>query len=361
MENAIVKIKASDYGLEETQAQEIAQTFAPILNKATELELRYNEIINLPRTKENVVKFKALRKEYQDSRIGMDECHAKVKRYWLNGSKFVDAFKTIYTATAGEKEKKLKEAEDFEKLEAQRLKNELFEKRRAELDAVSPDIIISTPIADMSEEAWQIFVTGVIQQRKIKEEAEAKAKEEAERKRIEEAEEKARMKAENDRLVELRKNEEAVKEKNAKRLQAIKKYLPYGNDLDLTRLHEYEDEHFELLIQTRKEKYDEAEKRQAELEADKLKLKQEQAKLEDEKKIAREKTEAEARKAELEKHRAITGSDAFKWLNYLNKLSQIEKPALTGEAHKARLENLSAVLKNMVERAEYENKTGYQK
>jgi len=122
MTTEIVKINASDYGLEETKAQEIKAMFVPMLNKMDELEVQYNDILKRPIDPETCQMASDLRKSYVKTRTGTDEIHKKLKAFYLNGGRFVDAFKNAQLFASGEKEKTLKAIEDhFENQEKERL------------------------------------------------------------------------------------------------------------------------------------------------------------------------------------------------------------------------------------------------
>ena len=124
MTNEIVKINASDYGLEESKAAEIEAMFLPMLAKMTELENEYNDILKLPIETETCQMAKDLRLSYVKIRTGTAEIHKKAKEFYLNGGRFVDGWKNAKLFASGEKEKTLKNIEDhFENQERERLEN----------------------------------------------------------------------------------------------------------------------------------------------------------------------------------------------------------------------------------------------
>ena len=57
MSTDLVKINASDYGLEESKAKEIEALFTPMLAKMSELENDYNDILT-PKRKQNLPRIK---------------------------------------------------------------------------------------------------------------------------------------------------------------------------------------------------------------------------------------------------------------------------------------------------------------
>lgn len=121
MTTELVKINASDYGLEESKAAEIKAMFLPMLNKMDELETHYNDILKQEINPETCQMAKDLRMVYVKTRTGTADIHKKMKAFYLAGGRYVDAFKNIQEAASGEKEKTLKAIEDhFENMERER-------------------------------------------------------------------------------------------------------------------------------------------------------------------------------------------------------------------------------------------------
>lgn len=121
-ETQLIKIKASDYGLEESKAKEIEALFIPMLSKMSELENEYNDILQNEINPETCQRAHDLRSAYVKIRTGTAEIHKKAKEFYLNGGRFVDGWKNAQLFASGEKENTLKAIENhFENQEHDRL------------------------------------------------------------------------------------------------------------------------------------------------------------------------------------------------------------------------------------------------
>ena len=213
MTNEIVKINASDYGLEETKANEIKSMFVPMLTKMDELEVQYNDILKREIDPETCQMAKDLRLAYVRTRTGTEKIHKDLKAFYLNGGRFVDAFKNTQAFASGEKEKTLKAIEDhFENQERERL-----EKLRTErLELLQPYTEIE-PLAlgHMEQTVFDNYLTGV----KLAHEQRIAAEKKAEEDRLA-AIEAERVKQEKIRLDNVRLQKEA---KERERLMAAER------------------------------------------------------------------------------------------------------------------------------------------
>lgn len=216
-EKSLVKINASDYGLEESKASEIEAMFTPMLSKMSELEKDFNDILKLPINHETCKMAKELRLAYVKVRTGTAAIHKQLKDFYLKGGRFVDAFKNTQEFASGEKEKTLKAIEDhFENLERERT-----EKLRIDrLELLKPYTEIEPlGLGHMQEDVFNNYLIGVKLALKQKLEAEKKAEEEriaiieAEKKRQEEIiQENIRLKEqaeERERLAEIERKKQA--------------------------------------------------------------------------------------------------------------------------------------------------------
>ena len=215
MTNELVKINASDYGLEETKAAEIEAMFLPMLAKMTELEVQYNEVLKQEINPETCQMAKDLRMSYVKTRTGTADIHKNLKAFYLNGGRFVDAWKNTQLFAASEKEKTLKDIEDhFENQERERL-----EKLRTErLELLKPYTEIE-PLAlgHMQQDVFDNYLTGV----KIAHESKLAAEKKAEEDRI--AKEKAEAEArELQRLENIRLKEEAIEKEHLAEIERKK-------------------------------------------------------------------------------------------------------------------------------------------
>lgn len=131
----LIKINASDYGLEETKAKEIAELFKPMLDTMESFEDEFNDILKLPLSLETCGKAKELRLKYVKVRTGTSKIHKDLKQFYLQGGRFVDGFKNAQVFASNSKETKLMEIENhFEIKEKKRLEDERIAKAKAEVE-----------------------------------------------------------------------------------------------------------------------------------------------------------------------------------------------------------------------------------
>lgn len=123
MTTEIVKIKASDFGLEESKGEEITKGLSTILAEREVLQEEYNKCIVLEITEENIPMFKSLRLRIRDNRTkGIEVWHKNNKAYFLAGGNFVDAIKRKEIEENERMEERLLDAEKFfENQEKERL------------------------------------------------------------------------------------------------------------------------------------------------------------------------------------------------------------------------------------------------
>lgn len=177
MTNEIVKIKASDYGLEESKAAEIEAMFLPMLAKMKELEKEFNHILKLPIEPETCQMAKDLRLSYVKIRTGTAAIHKSAKDFYLKGGRFVDGWKNAQEFASGEKEEVLKNIENhFERIEAER-KAKLKDDRAALIQPYVEDVN-TFMLGEMTDHAFDILLSGAKSQYEARIAAEKKAEEE---------------------------------------------------------------------------------------------------------------------------------------------------------------------------------------
>lgn len=176
MTTEIVKVNASDYGIEESRAKEVEAVFTPMLQKMVELEEEYNQVLKLELTNETCQKAGDLRRKYVKVRTGTAEIHKKAKAFYLNGGRFIDGWKNAQLFVSQEKEETLEKIEKhFENQERER-KAKLREERAALIAPYVEDTSLLI-LAEMTEEAFNIMLAGAKSQYELKIAAEKKAEE----------------------------------------------------------------------------------------------------------------------------------------------------------------------------------------
>lgn len=172
----IVKVNASEYGLEESKALEVSQMFKPMLDKMVELETQFNDLVVLERTKENCALAKELRMSYVKVRTGTAAIHKDLKDFYLKGGRFVDAWKNTQIAASQGKEAKLKEIEDhFFNIEKEKI-NKIAIERTEMLNKYGVDIV-PKDIGYMEQPIWDNLLAGAKHTYDLRIEAERKEEE----------------------------------------------------------------------------------------------------------------------------------------------------------------------------------------
>jgi len=186
----IQHVKPEEFGLEAKEAKTIQDMFQPMLDKMVDLEKDYNKIVKKKITEDTIKEAKQLLKEYKKVRIGTSKIHAKMKSYFLKGGRFVDNWKNLQIRTAGHKEDRLREIANYHKIQEDKRKEELKNKRLEILEtyAIMPDgSEIQMPseesLKTMTDEVFKAYRFGLAiksdeMRKKIKKEEEAKKEEE---------------------------------------------------------------------------------------------------------------------------------------------------------------------------------------
>lgn len=180
--NEIVKINASDYGIESSKAKDIEAMFSPMLKKMKELEAEYNDIVQQPITEQLCVEARILRLKYVKTRTETADIHKKMKAFYLRGGRLVDDWKNAQRETSQEIEAVLGKIEKHYEIMEQERKEALKDKREALLQPFTD--ILPAGLSVMTDEVFDNYLTGVKVAHQARIEAEKKA--EAERKEQEE-------------------------------------------------------------------------------------------------------------------------------------------------------------------------------
>jgi hypothetical protein len=176
----VVVPQASEYGIEETKAREIAAVFTPMLEQLKAYEVEYNRIIKAEPSKENSKEARELRLKMVKSRTVMTKEHKILKEFYIKGGQFVDGMKKAYEFGTHSLEEKLEDREKyFENLEKERKEN-IRLTRLAEIKEFEGTEPIG--LAEMEDEQFNTYMIGVKATFEARKEAEAKAAKEQEEK-----------------------------------------------------------------------------------------------------------------------------------------------------------------------------------
>ncbi len=339
MSTAIVKINGADYGLEESKAKQISDMFKPMLDEMVSLEKEYNEIAKLDMSRETCAKAKELRLKYVYVRTGTDKIHKELKRFYLDGGRFVDGWKTAQIHASSGIEGKLKDIEKhYENIEIERV--ETLQKSRALL--LTPYIeeeLIPTTLGTMSEDIFSNFLTGTKTNHQAKIDAEKKVENERIAKEKADKEERERIEKENALLKKQAEEAEAAKRLAQEKHQAeaklaAEKAAELKKELD-AKLQKVKDE------EERKRKQAEAVAKEAEAIAKKA-SDELAAKKAEEEKIAKEKAD------ELETF--LNRNDEEKVKDLINDLVQLKtKYEFKSKKNQQMYENVHARIDSVIE------------
>ena len=121
--NTELQINPKEFGLEEKQANEIANGLKTILTEREQLIETYENVIKLEITEDSLSTFKELRLQLRDNRTkGIESWKKTNKAYFLAGGNFVQAIYNKEKAVNERMEEKLMSAEKhFENIEIERL------------------------------------------------------------------------------------------------------------------------------------------------------------------------------------------------------------------------------------------------
>lgn len=222
-----VTIKAEDYGLEKSKANELTVGLKIVKAERELLIKEFESVSKLELTQKNLPVFKKLRLAIVKNRTqGIDKWHKTNKEFFLTGGKFVDAIKNKERAINEQMEEKLMDAEKhFENLEKERI--EKLNNKRIKLVRPYLDEVDNLFLADMEDDVFDAYLLT----KKNNHEAIVKADKEREEARLmaieEEKAEQERIRLEN---IQLRKEAEEKEKQLSERSEKLRPYIKFIRD-----------------------------------------------------------------------------------------------------------------------------------
>lgn len=333
-ENKLIKIDATEFGIEQSKANVILAAFEPSQVKMAELEPEYLEVIALP-LEDPMTELKAadLLKKYVKIRTGRNAVHKQEKDFFLNAGRFVDKIKNLGNAETEKREEKLEAIKNhYANLEKARIaalaasRNE----RLKQFDFDGSQMNLGT----MEENVWVSFLAGTELSYNQKKAEEKRLSEEKAAKEKAEAEERERVRIENERL----KAEAAEREKQlAAEREAARKEQ---ERLEAIRL--AEQKKADELLEAQRKAAEAKAKKEKEIADAKLKAEREakekleaelRAKQEAERK-AEEAKQAEIKAQKAAEAKAAKAPDKDKLTNWVRGFSAPNNPVLKSEESK---------------------------
>jgi colicin import membrane protein len=205
-------IKAEDFGLEITKANELTSGLEIVKSERDLLIEEFNEVAKLEVTQDNLPKFRNLRLKIVENRTqGINKWHKATKNFFLTGGRFVDAIKNKEILINEQMESKLMDAEKhFENLEKSRL--DALQNERVLLLSEFLEDAGERELSSMDQDVWESYLATKKQAYLDVIAAEAKAEEERVAKELAEKAEQDRIRKENEQLkAEALKREEQAK------------------------------------------------------------------------------------------------------------------------------------------------------
>ena len=173
----IVKINPAEFGLEESKAAQIEAQFKPMLEKMTELEKEYNEIVALSEEDTSAAeRAKALRLKYVKVRTGTAEIHKNQKAFFLAGGRFVDGWKNAQLFASQGIEERLSLIENRAEIKEKERVAQVQKEREDALKAYGVENAETLSLGLMSDQVWTNFLSGTKTAFEAKVAAEEKAK-----------------------------------------------------------------------------------------------------------------------------------------------------------------------------------------
>lgn len=195
MENTIIQINPTDYGLTSETAANIAAQFKPMLDKMTELEDEFNRVAAMPLGEPSTEQAaKILLQQYVKVRTGTAAIHKEQKDFYLKGGRFVDGWKNAQLFASQGKEDALQKIVNHRAIMEQKRIDKLQAER---IELVSPYVedLTGLDLGRMPQDVFDAYLS-------------AKVKAHEDRIAAEEAAEKERQRlAEISRLYHARRNE----------------------------------------------------------------------------------------------------------------------------------------------------------
>lgn len=187
MSNQEITLNPTEFGIDENRGLEIVNKFSPLQFEINAYNEQYKSILESELTEELTVKARDLRLKLKDIRTKqVNKIHKSEKDFYLQGGRFVDAWKNKLNTIIEVQEYKLQQIEDYflniEKQKIEDLRNSRWLRLKEYTDLEPNDLGL------MSEDIFNATLNGFIQIEKEKE---------LEQKRIEEE------KAEEERILKL--------------------------------------------------------------------------------------------------------------------------------------------------------------
>lgn len=172
--NQEIMIQPQEFGIDENRGLEIVNKFSPLQVEITAYNQQYETILSSEINEDVTKEARILRLKLKDIRTKqVNKIHKSEKDFFLQGGRFVDAWKNRLNTILEIQEEKLQQVEDYftnlEKQKIEDLRNSRWITLQSYIDTEPNDLGL------MPEEMFNALLNGYIVAKKEKEEAEKQA------------------------------------------------------------------------------------------------------------------------------------------------------------------------------------------
>lgn len=183
----VVLVNPSEFGIEESKANELVGNLPQIQSERNVLEQQYNEVLTMDVENPNTSKLaREIRLKIRDNRTkGLQVWHKTTKDVFLRAGQYLDAIKRREESINERMESNLEEIEKYFENKERKRKQALKEYRLIELENYKEFVPFGIDLAELPEEEYQKILNGAKMQYNAKIESERLEAERLEKERIE--------------------------------------------------------------------------------------------------------------------------------------------------------------------------------
>ena len=162
MENKLLLVDPSKFGIQESSVKTLIGNLPEIKTERDELVKEFNSVVKLDIEDKSTSKIaRELRLKIKDNRTkGLEVWHTKSKEFFLKGGQFIDAIKREESAINKEMEDKLSEIENYFEIKEKERKAKLNSERIEMLEPYNSFVPIGLNFGEISEEEFQKVLNG---------------------------------------------------------------------------------------------------------------------------------------------------------------------------------------------------------
>ena len=162
MENQLLLVDPSKFGIQESSVKTLIGNLPEIKTERDELVKEFNSVVKLDIEDKSTSKIaRELRLKIKDNRTkGLEVWHTKSKEFFLKGGQFIDAIKREESAINKEMEDKLSEIENYFEIKEKERKAKLNAERIEMLEPYNSFVPIGLNFGEISEEEFQKVLNG---------------------------------------------------------------------------------------------------------------------------------------------------------------------------------------------------------